>query len=132
RKLQEKEAYGYDFSTDFQVESYLKHQGNKFTTQFDANSYLYLTKAMSYFDLAKSYGSISKAFSRTSSKFLVVSITSDWLYPPKQSKQIVKTLINLNKDVTYCELESPYGHDAFLLENKQLENLVSHFLRGVI
>ncbi len=91
RKLQKRSDYGYDFDTEFQVESYLKYQGDKFISQFDANSYLYLTKALSYFDLAKKYHSLEKAFKKTLSKFLIIAITSDWLYTCDQSKLMAKT-----------------------------------------
>jgi homoserine O-acetyltransferase len=128
RNLQEKTDYGYDFSTDFQVESYLKYQGEKFVSRFDANAYLYLTKALSYFDLEKKYGSLESAFADTTCKFLVLAITSDWLYPPKQSKDIVKALMKMGKRVTYSVLDSPYGHDAFLLKNERLEQLLEAFL----
>jgi len=128
RNLQEKTDYGYDFSTDFQVESYLKYQGEKFVSRFDANAYLYLTKALSYFDLEKKYGSLEAAFADTTCKFLVLAITSDWLYPPKQSKDIVKALMKMGKRVTYSVLDSPYGHDAFLLKNERLEQLLEAFL----
>ena len=128
RKLQKKEDYGYDFSTDFQVESYLRHQGDKFVHRFDANSYLYLTKAISYFDLGKKYGSLEKAFEHVNAKYLVISISSDWLYPPKQSKNIVKSLMRLNKDVTYFTIDSPYGHDAFLMDCDPLTQSVRLFL----
>jgi homoserine O-acetyltransferase len=131
RKLQEKMDYGYDFGAEFQIESYLKYQGNKFVYRFDANSYLYLTKAISYFDLVKKYGSMEKAFAHTKAKFLVVAIKSDWLYPPNQSKKIVKTLLKQNKEVTYFECDSPYGHDAFLLENQNLTDLINFFLTKV-
>jgi homoserine O-acetyltransferase len=128
RNLQKKSDYGYDFDTDFQVESYLKYQGEKFVSQFDANSYLYLTKAISYFDLFKKYGTLEKAFANTSARYLIASISSDWLYPPKQSKELVKTLMKLNKPVSYCEIQSPYGHDAFLMKNPELEQMLLHFL----
>ena len=128
RNLQTKSDYGYDFDTEFQVESYLKYQGEKFVSQFDANSYLYLTKAISYFDLYKKYKSLEQAFENSLSRFLIVSISSDWLYPPKQSKDLVKALMKLNKPVSYCDIQSPYGHDAFLLKSPELEQLLSHFL----
>ena len=128
RNLQEKTDYGYDFSTDFQVESYLKYQGEKFVSRFDANAYLYLTKALSYFDLEKKYGSLEAAFSKTTCQFLILAINSDWLYPPKQSKEIVKALMKQGKRVTYSVLDSPYGHDAFLLKNERLEQLLEAFL----
>ncbi len=132
RRLQEKPDYRYSFSSEFQVESYLQYQGNKFVSRFDANAYLYLTKAISYFDLGKKYGSLEKAFSGVTCQFLVVSIQSDWLYPPEQSKSIVKSLMKLNKDVTYCEMDSSYGHDAFLIDLGQLGPLVSQFLERTL
>jgi len=128
RNLQTKTDYGYDFDTEFQVESYLKYQGEKFVSQFDANSYLYLTKAISYFDLYKKYQGLEQAFKNATSRFLIVSISSDWLYPPKQSKDLVKALMKLNKPVSYCDIESPYGHDAFLMKSPELEQLLHHFL----
>ena len=128
RKLQEKEDYGYELNTDFQVESYLQYQGDKFVSRFDANSYLYLSKAMSYFDLTKTFGSLDAAFKNTTSEFLVISITSDWLYPTKQSREIAKTLMRLNKPVSFCEVDSGYGHDSFLIDHKKFEYLVKPFL----
>jgi homoserine O-acetyltransferase/O-succinyltransferase len=128
RRLQEKQDYGYDFTTDFQIESYLKYQGDKFVSRFDANSYLYLTKAISYFDLAKKYGSLEKAFNNILAKCLVISVSSDWLYTPEQSKDLVKALMKINKNVTYCEVKSGYGHDAFLIKNAQLEKILSQFI----
>jgi homoserine O-acetyltransferase len=128
RKLQEKADYGYDFTTDFQIESYLKYQGDKFVNRFDANSYLYLTKAISYFDLAKQYGALENAFKNVTSRFLVVAIDSDWLYPPRQSKDVAKALMHIGKAVSYAELHSAYGHDAFLIPNPELDALVENFL----
>ncbi|NDC82981.1 homoserine O-acetyltransferase [bacterium] len=128
RNLQKKTDYGYDFSTDFQVESYLKYQGEKFVSRFDANSYLYLTKAISYFDLYKKYDGLENAFKSSTARFLIISISSDWLYPSKQSKDIVKSLMKINKDVSFAEIQSPYGHDAFLMPCPDLEQLVTHFL----
>lgn len=119
----------YDFSEDFQVESYLNYQGDKFVQRFDANSYLYITKAMDYFDISREEnGSLKKAFSGAKADFLVVSFTSDWLFPPYQSKEIVTALRQNNKNVTYAEIESDYGHDAFLLETDALSKLVTNFL----
>lgn len=128
RNLQDKSDFSYELSHDFQIESYLKYQGDKFINIFDANSYLYLSKAMSYFDLEKKYESLENAFTNTDSNFLIVSISSDWLYPSKESKLIVKTLMNLNKPVSYTEIDSPYGHDAFLIDIKKLSNIVKPFL----
>lgn len=131
RRLQVIDDYGYAFNSEFQVESYLEHQGNKFVERFDANSYLYLTKAISYFDLDKTYGSLSQAFATTHAQFLIVSIESDWLYPPKQSQAIANTLMRLNKPVTYCEIDSDCGHDAFLVDFDKLGNIVQSFLRKI-
>jgi len=121
------------FTTDpmFEVESYLHYQGNKFTQRFDANSYLYLTKAMDLFDLAETRGSLKEAFRRTDACFLVISFSSDWLFPPSQSKTIVQALRANLADVTYFEIESSYGHDAFLLEAAELTQILTMFLDRV-
>ena len=129
RRLQEKERYSFDFSRDFQVESYLEHQGRRFVERFDANSYLFISRAMDYFDLSSAGGDdLSAAFADTKASFLVVSFSSDWLFPPERSKEIVKALRNNNIEVSYCDIESAYGHDAFLLEMETLGKLVSGFL----
>lgn len=130
RRLQSKEAFSYDFSREFQVESYLDYQGNKFVERFDANSYLYVTKAMDYFDAAMAYGddSLEKAVERIKARMLVLSFTSDWLFPPYQSKEIVDALLKRNKDVTYFNIESSYGHDAFLLEFETEAKIMRGFL----
>ncbi|MHA2000226.1 MAG: homoserine O-acetyltransferase MetX [Promethearchaeota archaeon] len=130
RRLQDKDVVGYDFNVDFQVESYLRYQGEKFTHRFDANSYLYITKAINYFDLGVEHGSLQKAFSRVEARFLVISFTSDWLYPPGLSKQIVAALRGNGVEVTYLNLESAYGHDSFLLPNDDMANAISHFLKN--
>ena len=127
RKLKDKENYGYDFSMDFQVESYLQHQGDSFVRRFDANSFLYITKAIDYFDLAKD-GSLDEGFKGVKSRFLVISVTSDWLYPTYQSREIVMALTANNAEVSFCEIKSIYGHDAFLLEAGQLNYLIANFL----
>lgn len=131
RKLQDRESYGFDFSTDFQVESYLHYKGDSFVKRFDANSYLYITKAMDYFDLTKE-DSLVEGFKDVKAKFLVISITSDWLYPPYQSKELVMALHANNIEVTYCELNSNYGHDAFLLERGQLTYIIKNFLSSAV
>jgi len=133
RRLQEKSDFSYDFSADFQVESYLRYQGTKFVERFDANSFLYITKAADYFDLERQYGngSLVKAFAGVVSKFLVVSFTSDWLYPTYQSKTMVKAMKKNGIDVSFCEIEAECGHDAFLLPNDRLTGLIRGFLEGV-
>jgi homoserine O-acetyltransferase len=128
RRLRNKEKYGYDFSLDFEVESYLRHQGNSFTQRFDANSYLYITKAIDYFDLTNGHGSLKEAFRDVRARFLVISFTSDWLYPSYQSKEIVRAIKANSGDVTYFEVNSSYGHDAFLLEEEVQTPLISSFL----
>lgn len=130
RRLQSQERYGYEFDTEFEVESYLKYNGNNFTRRFDANSYLYVTKAMDYFDLSLPTGSLVGAFANSADiKFLVVSFTSDWLYPSYHSKELVSVLTAVGADVTYLDIESSWGHDAFLLEVKTMTTLIQSFIR---
>ncbi|OQA02136.1 MAG: Homoserine O-acetyltransferase [Planctomycetes bacterium ADurb.Bin401] len=128
RVLRDSDKYSYDFSSEFSVETYLNHQGQSFIERFDANSYLYITKAMDYFDLERDFGSLQNAFARTKSKFLIVSFSSDWLFTPGQSEEIVNALVALRKPVSYCNIYSPYGHDAFLLEPDTLGRLLNGFL----
>jgi len=128
RRLQNRAEYGYELAKEFEVENYLKHQGETFVARFDANSYLYMTKAMDYFDLETRYGSLQKAFGGVQAKFLVVSFTSDWLFPVYQSKEIIKALVENEKNVSYCNVDSHCGHDAFLLEFDHLGRLVKGFL----
>jgi homoserine O-acetyltransferase/O-succinyltransferase len=131
RRLRDKDAFGYDFSVDFEVESYLRYRGNQFVSRFDANSYLYITKAMDYFDLSGGKPSLAAAFDSTTARFLVLSFTSDWLYPTYQSLEIVSALRGRNIDVAFCELPSSYGHDAFLVEVKEQTEMVRGFLDSV-
>jgi homoserine O-acetyltransferase/O-succinyltransferase len=130
RRLRDKQVFGYDFTLDFEVESYLKHQGEVFTRRFDANTYLYITKALDYFDLANGHGTLVEAFREVPSetRFLVIAFSSDWLYPPYQSKEVVRALKGNGLDCTYLEIHSTYGHDAFLLETDQQTHLIKHFL----
>jgi homoserine O-acetyltransferase len=130
RKLRRAEQYSYDFNSEFAVETYLDYQGQSFVERFDANSYLYITKAADYFDLEKDYGSLKKAFADVKSRFLVISFTSDWLFTPAQSKAIVEALAANRKDVSFCNVDSPYGHDAFLLEPEVLGRFLNCFLRA--
>jgi homoserine O-acetyltransferase len=120
-----------DNFSNFQVESYLNHQGDTFTKRFDANSYLYITKAVDFFDLSKN-GSLIEGFSGVTAKYLVISITSDWLYPPYQSQEIVSALTANGVDAKYEEIRSQYGHDAFLLEEGQLNYLIRGFLSQIL
>ena len=131
RRLRDKDAFGFDFSVDFEVESYLRYRGSQFVNRFDANSYLYITKAMDYFDLSAGYSSLASAFERTQARFLVLSFTSDWLYPTYQSLETVSALRSCNIDAAFCELTSNYGHDAFLLETAEQTDMVRGFLDSV-
>jgi len=130
RELQSARDYSYDFNSEFAVETYLDYQGQTFVERFDANSYLYITKAMDYFDLAKEYGTLKQAFAPATCRFLVISFSSDWLFTPAQSEEIVNALAGLSKDVSYCNIDSSYGHDAFLLEPEKLGLLISGFIEA--
>jgi homoserine O-acetyltransferase len=131
RRLQERDAFGFDFADQFEVESYLEYKGGSFVDRFDANTYIYLSKAIDYFDLAASYGSLEQAFEHTNARFLVVSFSSDWLYPSYQSREVVVALMRRNKAVSYTEIEAPYGHDSFLLETGRQGALISGFLSNL-
>jgi homoserine O-acetyltransferase/O-succinyltransferase len=118
------------FAVDFEVESYLRYNGDSFTRRFDANSYLYITKAMDYFDLTREKP-LHEKLAGAAASFLILSFKSDWLYPAHQSQEIVRACRRAGVDATYCELNSTYGHDAFLLEVDEQTHLISHFLRRV-
>jgi homoserine O-acetyltransferase/O-succinyltransferase len=129
RKLQAREAKTFGFDADFQVESYLRHQGLAFTDRFDANSYLYITRALDYFDLAEEHGGLlANAFRAARARFCLVSFDTDWLYPTAESRSIVHALNAAGARASFVELRSPFGHDAFLLENAELDRVVSGFL----
>ena len=128
-RILKKEKLGYEFTTEFEVEGYLRYRGDSFVKRFDANSYLYITKAMDYFDIQQDKP-LSHAFRGLKTKFLVIAFSSDWLYPPYQSKDVVKALKMNGIDVTYCEISSDYGHDSFLLEFGEETKLVGHFLKN--
>lgn len=131
RNLQNREDRSFSFNADFQVESYLRHQGSTFVDRFDANSYLYITRAMDYFDLAAQHGKIlANAFRGTRTRYCVVSFTSDWLYPTRESREIVKALNAVAANVSFVEIESDKGHDAFLLDEPELFATVSGFLNA--
>jgi homoserine O-acetyltransferase len=128
RRLRGKENFGFGFDVDFEVESYLRYRGSQFVSRFDANSYLFITKAMDYFDLTNGRGSVAAAFERVGARFLVISFSSDWLYPSYQSQEIVRALRARNCDVAYVELQSNYGHDSFLVDVAEQSDLVRGFL----
>lgn len=125
-----KKELGFEFSSEFEVEGYLKYRGDSFVKRFDANSYLYLTKAMDRLDIQKE-GKLHLAFRDNKASFLVMAFSSDWLYPPFQSKALVRALKMNGIDVSYCEITSRYGHDSFLLEFGEETRLIAHFLKNV-
>ena len=120
----------YKFGADFEVEGYLQHRGDNFVKRFDANSYLYITKAIDYFNILNGKR-LDGIFKGLTAKVLVIAFKSDWLYPACQSKEIVKACKLAGVDTTYCEVNSTYGHDAFLLEIEEEADLVKHFLKTV-
>jgi len=130
RKLRNADHYRYDFNSEFAVETYLDYQGQTFVERFDANTYLYITKAADYFDLQKDYGSLTQAFAHVKSRFFVASFSSDWLFTPAQSRAMVEALAANRKDVSYCDIASAYGHDAFLLEPEMLGRFICCFLQA--
>ncbi|MGI9421725.1 MAG: homoserine O-acetyltransferase MetX [Hyphomicrobiaceae bacterium] len=131
RSLQNRDARSFSFNADFQVESYLRHQGSTFVDRFDANSYLYITRAMDYFDLAAEHGDVlANAFRGTQTRFCVVSFTSDWLYPTRESKEVVRALNAVAANVSFVEIDSDKGHDAFLLDEPELFATVGGFLNA--
>jgi homoserine O-acetyltransferase len=117
-RLLRRGAPGFDFDIDFEIESYLRYQGDKFSTYFDANTYLRITKALDYFDPAGDFdGNLSAALARARAQFLVVSFKPDWRFPPSRSREMVRALLDNRRIVSYLEIDAPGGHDAFLLED---------------
>jgi homoserine O-acetyltransferase len=121
--------YSFSFNPDFEVEGYLEYNGNHFVNRFDANSYLYITRALNYFDVSRE--KLIPLDKEVDTSFLVISFRSDWLYPSWQSREITQYLMSRQQDTTYCEIKSTYGHDAFLLEFEEETRLIKHFLRKV-
>jgi homoserine O-acetyltransferase len=130
RNLQDRAQLTYGFDADFQVESYLRHQGSTFVDRFDANSYLYITRAMDYFDMAREFGSVPNAFRGTPVRFCLFSFTSDWLFPTSESRAIVHALNAVAANVSFVEIESDKGHDAFLLDEPEFLATMRGFLAG--
>lgn len=129
RRLQDKDAITYGFDADFQVESYLRHQGIAFVDRFDSNSYLYLTRAMDYFDMEEEYGKhLSEVFRGNTAKFLIMSFTSDWCYPTEESKHVARALNGAGVDVSFVEIETSKGHDAFLLDEVEFKEALAGFV----
>jgi homoserine O-acetyltransferase len=129
RRLQDRAAKSFGFDADFQVESYLRHQGIAFSDRFDANAYLYITRAMDYFDLAEEHGGrLADAFAGATARFCLVSFDTDWLYPTAESRHVVHALNAVAAPVSFVELSAPYGHDSFLLDVPALDRVVKGFL----
>ncbi len=133
RQLQDRERPTFSFDADFQIESYLRHQGVTFVERFDANSYLYLTKAMDYFDLAADRGGLlAEVFQGSGARFCVVSFTSDWLFPTEESRSVVRALLASGASVSFVEIETDGGHDAFLLDEPELNATIDGFLTAAL
>jgi homoserine O-acetyltransferase len=132
RNLQNRNAISFGFGPDFQIESYLRHQGMTFVDRFDANSYLYITRAMDYFDLAEDYGGVlAEAFRGTKTRFCIVSFTSDWLFPTVENKHIAHALNAAAANVSFVEIDTDRGHDAFLLDEPEMFATVRGFINSV-
>lgn len=134
RRLQDSDRFAYDMQkeTEFQIESYLHYQGKRFIQRFDANSYLYLTRAMDYFDLSDGYADLVEAVSESKAKFLVASYDTDWLFPTSQSRELVSALLQAGRHVSFIELPCPFGHDSFLIDLDPLTELVTPFLENAV
>lgn len=128
-------ATGYRFSTqdvEFQIESYLRHQSEKFSQYFDANTYLLITRALDYFDPARAFGGdLTQALARATSKFLLISFTTDWRFSPARSREIVKALLDNHRDISYAEIDAPHGHDAFLLDDTRYLDLIRSYFNSI-
>ncbi len=124
--------YGFDFEVDFEIESYLRYQGDKFSDYFDANTYLRIPKALDYFDPARDYGDdLTRALAHAQAKFLVVSFTTDWGFSPTRSHEIMQALLNNKHAVSYAEIDAPHGHDAFLLDDARYHNVVRSYFERI-
>ncbi len=132
RKLRDAADYKFDFGVDFEIESYLRYQGDKFSEYFDANTYLLITKALDYFDPARAFdGNLTQALANTRADFFVASFTTDWRFSPERSREIVQALVCNRRQVTYAEIDAPHGHDAFLLEDARYMNMVRAYYERI-
>jgi homoserine O-acetyltransferase len=131
-RVLKRDEYGFNYDVEFEIESYLRYQGDKFAQVFDANTYLLMTKALDYFDPAKETGGdLARALSAAKAGFLVASFKSDWRFPPERSREIVTAMVASRKAVTYAEIDAPHGHDAFLLDNRHYHELVAAYMDNV-
>jgi homoserine O-acetyltransferase len=128
------DAYNYTTQeVEFQIESYLRHQGDKFAEYFDANTYLLITRALDYFDPARKFsGNLTKALEVAKAKFLLISFTTDWRFSPSRSRELVKALLDNKRDVSYAEIDAPHGHDAFLLDDQRYTSLVRSYFDSIL
>ncbi|MCG2585498.1 homoserine O-acetyltransferase [Massilia sp. TS11] len=132
RNAADKDAYNFDFGVDFEIESYLRYQGDKFSEYFDANTYLLITKALDYFDPARPFdGDLAAALAATRAQFLVASFTTDWRFAPERSREIVQALVANRRQVSYAEIDAPHGHDAFLLEDPRYHNFIRAYYERI-
>jgi len=128
RQLRGGEHYRFGFDVEFEIESYLRYQGEKFSTYFDANTYLLITRALDYFDPAKDcQGDLAAALSSIRAQSLLISFSTDWRFPPERSREIVEALLAQKKSVTYAEIDAPHGHDAFLMDDPRYHHLVAAY-----
>ncbi|GAB7533800.1 homoserine O-acetyltransferase [Burkholderia sp. 22PA0099] len=126
------DAYNFNFDVEFEVESYLRYQGDKFAEYFDANTYLLITRALDYFDPAKAFeGNLTAALAKTTAKYLVASFSTDWRFAPARSRELVKALLDNRRDVSYAEIDAPHGHDAFLLDDPRYHNVVRAYYERI-
>ena len=131
-RVLKRDEYGFNYDVEFEIESYLRYQGDKFAQVFDANTYLLMTKALDYYDPAKETGgNLARALSKAKAGFFVASFKSDWRFPPERSRDMVKALVVADKPVTYAEIDAPHGHDAFLLDNRHYHELVAAYFDNV-
>ncbi|MGA8513349.1 MAG: homoserine O-acetyltransferase, partial [Burkholderiaceae bacterium] len=126
----------YQYTTqdvEFQIESYLRYQGDKFAEYFDANTYLLITRALDYFDPAKKFdGDLSQALKNATAKFLLISFSTDWRFTPARSREVVKALLDNNHPVSYAEIDAPHGHDAFLLDDARYMRVISSYFNSIV
>jgi homoserine O-acetyltransferase len=132
RGKHEHDAYAFGYGVEFEVESYLRYQGDKFSEYFDANTYLLITRALDYFDPARKHGGeLVRALAPAQAKFLLASFTTDWRFPPERSREIVEALIRNGRDVAYAEIDAPHGHDAFLLDDPRYHKVVAAYFDNI-
>ena len=130
--MRAKDNYGFGYGVDFEIESYLRYQGDKFADYFDANTYLLITKALDYFDPARLHGGdLSRALASTTAQYLIASFSTDWRFSPERSREMVQALVKNRRTVSYAEIEARHGHDAFLLDDVRYHNVVRAYFERI-